>query len=96
MLGAHLVSVQKLLGHSDPKITERRYGYLLPEFMSAEVNRLQFGLGCLVPAGSSSQRVATVDLPRLTPESQLAAQQVNEAGTPQISMGDSGLFSGGV
>ncbi len=38
MLGANLVSVQKLLGHSDPKITERRYGHLLPEFMSAEVN----------------------------------------------------------
>ncbi len=28
MLGANLVSVQRLLGHSDPKITERRYGHL--------------------------------------------------------------------
>jgi len=41
--------VQKLLGHSDPKITERRCGHLLPEFMSAELNRLRFGLGTLVP-----------------------------------------------
>jgi integrase len=49
MLGANLVSVQKLLGHSDPKITERRYGHLLPDFMSAEVNRLRFGLERLVP-----------------------------------------------
>ncbi len=29
MLGANLVSMQKVLGHSDPKITERRYGHLL-------------------------------------------------------------------
>ena len=49
MLGAHLVSVQKLLGHSDPKITERRYGHLLPDFMRAEVNRLRFGLDRLLP-----------------------------------------------
>jgi hypothetical protein len=45
MLGANLVSVQKLLGHSDPKITERRYGHLLPDFMRAEVNRLQVRAG---------------------------------------------------
>ena len=92
MLGAHLVSVQKLLGHSGPKITERRYGHLLPEFMSAEVNGLQFGVGCLLPTGSSSQPVAAVDPPRVTPELQLAATEGNEAGTPQIIPGDSGLF----
>jgi hypothetical protein len=40
-----------LLGHSDPKITERRYGHLLPEFMSAAANRLQFGLGGLLEIG---------------------------------------------
>ena len=38
MFGANLVSVQKLLGHSDPRITERRYGHLLPDFMQAEVD----------------------------------------------------------
>ncbi len=96
MLGAHLVSVQKLLGHSDPKITERRYGHLLPEFMSAEVNRLQFGLGCLLPPGSSSQGVAAAVLPRVTPELQSATPEVEEAGTPRISPSDSGLLDGGV
>jgi integrase len=49
MFGANLVSVQRLLGHSDPRITERRYGHLLPDFMSAEVNRLRFGLDQLAP-----------------------------------------------
>jgi integrase len=40
MLGARLVTVQELFGHSDPKITERRLGHLLPEVMKAEVDRL--------------------------------------------------------
>jgi hypothetical protein len=47
--GANLVSVQRLLGHSDPKITERRYSHFSPDFMSAEVNRLRFGLPALAP-----------------------------------------------
>ncbi len=49
MFGANLVSVQRLLGHSDPKITERRYSHFTPDFMSAEVNRLRFGLPALAP-----------------------------------------------
>ncbi len=49
MFGAHLVSVQRLLGHSNPRITERRYSPFSPDFMSAEVNRLRFGLPALVP-----------------------------------------------
>ena len=49
MFGANLVSVQRLLGHSDPKITERRYSHFSPDFMSAEVNRLRFGLPALAP-----------------------------------------------
>jgi len=49
MFGANLVSVQKLLGHSDPKITERRYGHMLPSFMKTEVDRLRFGLDQLAP-----------------------------------------------
>ncbi|HET9597729.1 MAG TPA: tyrosine-type recombinase/integrase [Anaeromyxobacteraceae bacterium] len=53
MLGARLVSVQKLLGHSDPKITERRYGHLLPDFMKSEVDRLRFGIDALAPRPST-------------------------------------------
>ncbi len=49
MLGARLVSVQKLMGHSDPKITERRYAHMLPGFMKSEVDRLRFGLDQLAP-----------------------------------------------
>jgi integrase len=34
MFGANLVSVQRLLGHSDPRITERRYTHFSPDFMA--------------------------------------------------------------
>ncbi len=77
MLGANLVSVQRLLGHSDPKITERRYSHFSPDFMSTEVNRLRFGLPALAPAlpppptsaehGSGSQDLAAPRAPLGTP-----------------------------
>lgn len=96
MLGAHLVSVQKLLGHSDPKITERRYGHLLPDFMRAEVNRLRFGLDRLLPRGGASQVLAAARSPRVTPGLHSGPATVEEAGTPRISPSDSGLRAGGV
>jgi len=49
MFGANLSSVQKLLGHGDPRITGNRYGHLLPDFMKTEVDRLRFGLDKLAP-----------------------------------------------
>jgi integrase-like protein len=41
MFGANLTSVQRLLGHSDPTITERRYAHLLPEVIKRGT-RLRF------------------------------------------------------
>jgi len=84
MLGANLVSVQKLLGHSDPKITERRYGHLLPEFMSAEVNRLRFGLDRLAPKNLGTPLVQPPD------------SRNTEAGTPTVTREIPASFTGGV
>jgi hypothetical protein len=96
MLGANLVSVQKLLGHSDPKITERRYGQMLPEFMSAEVNRLRFGLDQLAPSGSASQDLAAPGWQLGTIWTQSAAREEEEAGTPpRISGCPPGLMGRG-
>jgi len=64
MSGAALVSVQRLLGHSDPKITERRYGHLLPDFMASEVNRLRFGLDRLAPGRLGTSLVQHPDAPK--------------------------------
>jgi len=99
MFGANLVSVQKLLGHSDPKITERRYGHLLPNFMRAEVDRLRFGLGALLPeeadkgalqAGTPSQAshaLASEVRPFGIPLVSSRGSESTEAGTPGFSPG---------
>ena len=100
MFGANLVSVQRLLGHSDPRITERRYGHLLPDFMSAEVNRLRFGIDQLAPRlatalpspsdagevglGTTSPAVAGASAPVVRNEG--GAKE--EAGALEISRGD--------
>jgi integrase len=93
MFGANLVSVQKLLGHSDPKITERRYGHMLPSFMRTEVDRLRFGLDQLAPrlAGSSdsgpSQALAGVPQQLGIPVVSAGETGNTEAGTPGFSPG---------
>ena len=43
------------LGRFDPKFTERRYGHMLPGFMSAEGNRLRHADGSTrVTAGDAA------------------------------------------
>ena len=91
--GANLVSVQKLLGHSDPKITERRYGHMLPSFMRAEVDRLRFGLDQLAPRldapsdGGISQSLASVPLRLGIPVVSAGETGNTETGTPPDSGG---------
>lgn len=91
MFGANLTSVQKLLGHSDPEITERRYGHLLPDFMKSEVDRLRFGLDRLAPTlpgrglagtGSDSPDFAAGSQRLGTPVVRTRADKQEEAGTP--------------
>ncbi len=43
MNGANLPAVQRILRHSDPKITTELYGHLAPEYLRAEVDRRSFG-----------------------------------------------------
>ena len=96
MFGANLVSVQRLLGHSDPKITERRYSHFTPDFMSAEVNRLRFGLPVLAPPlpsrpsaapedGRVSQPVAPDGSRFGIPLVSASGPGNTEAGTPTVS-----------
>jgi hypothetical protein len=102
MFGANLVSVQRLLGHSDPRITERRYGHLLPDFMQAEVKRLRFGIDQLAPqlapalprdvagkAGSVtvSPAVAGASTPFGAPVVRNEGRAREEAGAPENSRG---------
>lgn len=48
MAGANPAAVQRILRHSDPRITTEVYGHLAPEYLRAEVDRLAFGLKATV------------------------------------------------
>ena len=43
MAGANPAAVQRILRHSDPRITTEVYGHLAPNYLRAEVDRLSFG-----------------------------------------------------
>jgi hypothetical protein len=45
--GADLAAVQRILRHSDPKLTTEVYAHLAPEYLRAEVDRLSFGAAVL-------------------------------------------------
>ena len=42
MAGANPAAVQRILRHSDPRLTTERYGHLAPNYLRAEVDRLRF------------------------------------------------------
>ena len=42
MAGANLAAVQRILRHSDPKLTMEVYGHLAPGYLRAEADRLAF------------------------------------------------------
>jgi len=84
MSGANLVSVQKLLGHSNPKITAETYAHLAPDYLLAEVNLLRFGVDHLAPVAKTSQRLAAASTIRVTPELQSASDPAGEAGPPSL------------
>jgi hypothetical protein len=42
MAGANPAAVQRILRHSDPRMTTETYGHLSPEYLQGEVNRLRF------------------------------------------------------
>src|SRR5262249_43659056 len=44
MAGANPAAVQRILRHSDPRITTEVYGHLAPNYLRAEVDRLSFGV----------------------------------------------------
>ena len=42
MAGANPAAVQRIMRHSDPRLTTEVYGHLAPEYLQAEINRLRF------------------------------------------------------
>jgi integrase len=58
MSGASPAAVQRILRHSDPRITTEVYGHLLPGYLREEIDRLSFGAPVLDPGSSDSQLLA--------------------------------------
>ncbi len=61
MSGANPAAVQRILRHSDPKITTEIYGHLLPGYLRSEIDRLRFA-----PESKNSQPVAGSSKPLVT------------------------------
>ena len=62
MAGANPAAVQRILRHSDPRITTEVYGHLAPGYLRDEVDRLRFGV-----SSSASQTEAGGSSPLVTP-----------------------------
>ena len=55
MAGANPAAVQKILRHSDPRITTEVYGHLLPGYLRSEIDRLAFEPKATTPDSTRSQ-----------------------------------------
>jgi integrase len=55
MAGGNPAAVQRILRHSDPRLTTEVYGHLAPEYLRAEVDRLSFGALASVEAADVAQ-----------------------------------------
>jgi integrase len=88
MAGVNPAAVQRILLHSDPRITTEVHGHLAPGYLRAEVDRLAFGLADLTPAGVPAQVAAGA---KATPFAasllQDARPRNTETGTPSVSRG---------
>src|SRR5262249_1225105 len=49
MSGANPAATQRIMRHSDPRMTTEVYGHLSPGYLRAEINRLSFGSVTVVP-----------------------------------------------
>ena len=54
MAGANPAAVQRILRHSDPRITTEVYGHLVPDYLRAEIHCLSFGIRPPAPLSNDS------------------------------------------
>jgi integrase len=59
MAGVNPAAVQRILRHSDPRITTETYGHLEPNYLRNEIDRLRFGTAPAASLSSDSQAVTS-------------------------------------
>jgi len=77
--GANPAAVQRILRHSDPRITTETYGHLAPGYLRDEVDRMRFGMP------SSKQSEAALQSSTDAPESEPATAVAASFGTAVIA-----------
>ena len=60
MAGANPAAVQRILRHSDPRITTEVYGHLLPGYLRSEIDKLAFEPKAAAADSKSSQAAAPI------------------------------------
>ena len=86
MAGVNPAAVQRILRHSDPRITTEVYGHLAPGYLRAEVDRLALGLTEAAPPELPQQVAAGAKAaPFAASLLQDDAPGKTEAGTPPES-----------
>ncbi len=60
MSGANPAAVQRIMRHTDPRITTETYGHLTPNYLRAEVDRLSFGIPADLTGGQGTRLVGAV------------------------------------
>ncbi len=89
MAGASPAAVQRILGHSDPRLTAETYGHLAPDYLRGEVERLAFTLppaDVPVVVEVPSRAVAGADQTPLSAQARPnGSPEKEKAGTPPDS-----------
>ncbi|MFC1610707.1 tyrosine-type recombinase/integrase [Myxococcota bacterium] len=57
MAGANPAAVQRIMRHSDPRLTTEVYGHLEPNYLQAEADRLSFGVRAELAARPESKKL---------------------------------------
>lgn len=80
MAGVNPAAVQRIMRHSNPKITTEVYGHLAPNYLRDEVNRLQFDFP--TPANQSNALQTPANAPELVPlaANLLLGSEIDEIG----------------
>ena len=63
MRGADLPAVQRILRHTDPRMTTETYGHLVPDYLRSQIDRLSFGpmIGPTDPSAASVPTVSSAE-----------------------------------
>jgi integrase len=85
MRGADVSAVQKILRHTDPRLTTETYGHLVPDYLRAQIDRLSFGPArpASVPTVSNAKHPSSTISPPFAPILLPEAENLGKSGRPR-------------